>query len=127
MSIDVTSKTPATSSVLDHEKLDAYRVAVELDKLVVRICRGLGRGHAWLRDQAERASGSTALNLTEAVARRGADRAQRYRIARGSLLECDAALTLIEHRALCAPALREQARVLTVRLSAMLYRLVETA
>jgi hypothetical protein len=36
--------------------------------------------------------------LAEAVGRQGADRAQRHRIARGSALEADAALTLLGHR-----------------------------
>jgi len=37
---------------LDHERLDAYRVAVEFDDLVVQIVRRSGRGHGWLCDQA---------------------------------------------------------------------------
>jgi four helix bundle protein len=82
---------------------------------------------SWLCDQAQRASGSSALNLAEAVGRHGADRAQHLRIARGSALEVDAALTLLGHRRACPSELRGQARVLTVRLVSMLTRLVESA
>ncbi len=39
------------SQLLDHERLDAYRVALELEALVVRIAAGMGRRHAGLRDQ----------------------------------------------------------------------------
>jgi four helix bundle protein len=117
----------SASPELDHERLDAYRVALELDRLVVQICERAGRGFSWLCDQAQRASGSSALNLAEAVGRQGADRAQRYRIARGSALEVGAALSLLGHRRACSPELRGQARALTVRLVSMLTRLVALA
>jgi four helix bundle protein len=113
--------------VLDHERLDACRVAVELDRLVVQICQRIGRGFSWRCDQLQRASSSVALNLAEAVGRQGADRAQRFRIARGSALEVDAALTLLGHRRGCPGELRGQARELTVRLVRMLTRLVDSA
>jgi four helix bundle protein len=116
------SPTPPLPA-LDTERLDAYRVAVELDQLVVRICGRAGRGLGWLCDQAQRASGSSVLNLAEAVGRTGADRAQRLRIARGSALEVDAALTLLVHRGVGGPG-RAQARALTVRLVSLLTRLV---
>ena len=101
-----TSHDPSTLPALDHERLDAYRVAVALDAIVVKVARQAGRGHAWLCDQAQRASGSAVLNLAEAVGREHADRARALRIARGSLLETDAALTLLAHRGACAEAPR---------------------
>ncbi len=112
---------------LDHERLDAYRVAVALDALVVRVARAAPRGHGWLADQAQRASGSAVLNLAEAVGREGADRARCLRISRGSALELDAALTLLEQRGACPSAVRAQARELSERLVAMLTRLVQLA
>ncbi|MCI0342269.1 MAG: four helix bundle protein, partial [Planctomycetales bacterium] len=72
---------------LPHERLDAWRVALELDREVVAAVRIVPRGHAWLADQAARASGSGLLNLAEAMGRRGADRARTLRIAAGSVLE----------------------------------------
>ncbi|MBI4912292.1 MAG: four helix bundle protein [Acidobacteria bacterium] len=112
---------------LDHERLDAYRVAVELDALVVAMARKAPRGHAWLADQAQRASGSVVLNLAEAMGREGADRARTLKISRGSALELDAALTLLLHRGGCAPAARDAAKGLTLRVLAMLTRLREWA
>jgi hypothetical protein len=53
--------------ILDHEKLHVYRVAEELDALVVRVCSHVPRGKGWLTDQLERASGSVALNIVEAI------------------------------------------------------------
>ena len=117
----------AWEGTLDHERLDAYRVAVELDDVVVQIARRSGRGHGWLCDQAHRASGSAVLNLAEAVGREGADRARCIRIARGSALEADAAVKLLEHRGVCSSADRARARQLVGRLVSMLTRLMASA
>jgi len=51
------------TNTLQHERLDAFGVAVELDGAVVAIAHKAGRGHAWLADQAMRASASVVLNL----------------------------------------------------------------
>ena len=108
------------STKLDHERLDAYTVAVALDGAVVAIARKAGRGHGWLCDQASRASASVVLNLAEALGREGLDRARALRIARGSALELDAALTLMLHRGACRAEARNAAKGLTVRVVAML-------
>lgn len=125
MNVQVSSpcSPAAVPPVLDHERLDVYGVAVALDGCVVAIARKAGRGHGWLSDQAHRASASVVLNLAEALGREGADRARALRIARGSALELDAALTLLSNRGGCAQADRLQARTLTVRVVAMLSRL----
>lgn len=114
------SDTFDPSTKLDHERLDAYTVAVALDGAVVTIARKAGRGHGWLCDQAVRASASVVLNLAEALGREGLDRARALRIARGSALELDAALTLMLHRGACREAERQTAKALTVRVVAML-------
>lgn len=116
--------TIANSSVLDHERLDLYGVAVALDACVVSGSRAARRGNAALWDQAQRASSSVVLNIAEACGREGADRARCLRIARGSALEVDAALTLLSHRGACDDDLRREARDLTVRVVAMLNRFV---
>lgn len=108
------------SHELDHERLDAYTAAVELDGAVVAIARKAGRGHGWLSDQATRASASVVLNLAEALGREGLDRARALRIARGSALEVDAALTLLLPRGACRAEERSVAKALTVRVVAML-------
>ena len=108
------------TNTLQHERLDAYRLAVELDGSVVAIAHRAGRGHAWIADQVMRASASVVLNLAEALGREGADRARALRIARGSALELDAALTLMLHRGACRETDRKAAKTLTVRVVAML-------
>ena len=125
MSHPLHRSTAITSPALDHERLLVYQLAVQLDALVVTLARGMPRGHADLCDQAVRASASTALNIAEAVGRRGADRARCLRIARGSALETDAALTLLAHRAPLAAAERSRARDLSVGVVAMLTRFIE--
>jgi len=127
MSLVLASSVSPSSPPLDHERLDVYRVAVELDEVVVTIARAAGRGHGWLSDQALRAAGSVVLNIAESSGRRGADRARFGRIAHGSALELDAALTLLAHRGACAPASRQRARELTARVVAMLGGLVAAA
>jgi len=41
-------------NTLQHERLDAFTVGVELDGAVVGIAHRCGRGHAWIADQAMR-------------------------------------------------------------------------
>jgi four helix bundle protein len=108
------------TNTLQHERLDAYAVAVELDGAGVAIAHRSGRGHAWLADQVMRASASVVLNLAEALGREGADGARALRIARGSALDLDAALTLVLHRGACRSEERMAAKALTVRVVAML-------
>ena len=108
------------TNTFQHERLDAYAVAVDLDGAVVAIAHRAGRGHAWIADQVMRASASVVLNLAEALGREGADRARALRIARGSALELDAALTLMLHRGACRAAERQASKTLTVRVVAML-------
>ncbi len=118
---------PPSEVLLDHERLDAYRVADALDVEVVALARRAPRGHAWLADQAQRASASAGLNLVEAMGRRGADRAHFLRISKGSGLEVDAALTRLLRRGACDLASRAKARELTVRLVQMLVKLIAAA
>jgi four helix bundle protein len=54
------------------------------------------------------------MNIAEACGREGADRARCLRIARGSALEVDAALTLLAHRGACPALARQDARELTI-------------
>jgi four helix bundle protein len=118
------SISPLPATILDHERLDAYRVAVELDDLVAAASRSSSRGAGWLWDQALRAAASVVLNIAEACGRDGADRARCLRIARGSALETDAALTLLAHRRALDGKHRAAARDLCARLAGMLCRLI---
>ena len=76
-----------------HHRLDAFHVArgalVAGDALV----RKLPRGYGPLADQMRRALLAAYLQLTEAAARDGNDRRQRFRCARG---ECNEAAAAVE-------------------------------
>src|SRR5688500_18676672 len=90
--------TPAT----DAEKLDVYRVALEAHAQATTILAG---DHRIVRDQLERASLSVILNTAEGAGRRSRkDKRRHYAIARGSAMECSAAVDVIAIRGLAAPA-----------------------
>ena len=111
-----------SSVALDCERLDVYRVAVEFQLLAASIAAGRRLGV--LRDQLDRASVSIVLNIAEGSGRFApADEAHFYLIARGSAMECLAALTLLDARSLVSPAAHRRARALLTRIVAMLTRL----
>jgi four helix bundle protein len=99
-----------------------YRVAVEFQLLAASICSSRRLGV--LRGQLDRASVSIVLNIAEGSGRfTPADKAHFYRIARGSAMECLAALTLLDDRFLVSPAVHRRSRALLTRIVAMLTRL----
>jgi four helix bundle protein len=108
---------------LDHEKLRVYQAAERLDELVLAACRRVPRGHAWLVDQAQRASGSVVLNIAEANGRSGADRTQHIRVARGSALECDSVAGLMLRRGILRPLERLEIRSIVSSIVSMLTKL----
>jgi len=111
------------SALLDFEKLDVYRVALEFRALA----RPLVRGHrvGALRDQLDRASTSIALNIAEGTGRRtSAERAAFYGIARGSAMECAAILDLLDRPGVQAAETHRHAREKLIRIVQMLSRLV---
>ena len=75
----------------EHERLDCYRLAVE----VVGSVESQRLGNANLADQALRAAQSMVLNIAEGCGRTGKSRTHHYRIARGSAAELCAALDLV--------------------------------
>ena len=106
-----------------HHRLDAFHVArtalVAGDALV----RKLPRGYATLGDQMPRALLGAYLNLTEAAARDGNDRRQRFRCSRA---ECNEAAAAIEAAAALGLITEADAHAVLVdldRLAAMLTRL----
>ena len=113
----------ADAALLDAEKLDAYRVALEFQAVAVQLVPK--RGCAELRDQLDRASISIVLNIAEGCGRRSpADKARFYSMARGSATECAAILDLLGVRGLVDDRLRRRSRSLLVRVVQMLTRLV---
>ena len=108
--------------LLDAEKLDVYRVAVEFQMLAAQL---LPRRGQWvLRDQLDRASVSIVLNIAEGAGRFSpADKARFYAIARGSAAECAAILDLLFCRGLSTVSAYRRSRGLLVRIIQMLTKL----
>ena len=76
-------------------RFDAYRLAVEFRRIVVR---WLPLRRTELSDQLDRASISVPLNIAEGAGRSTSrERARHYTIARGSAVECLACLALLGH------------------------------
>ena len=113
----------AGAALLDAEKLDCYRVALEFQAMVGQLVPK--RGYAELRDQLDRASNSIVLNIAEGCGRRSPpDKGRFYAMARGSATECVAILDLLAARGLVGYRLRRDARSLLVRTVQMLTQLV---
>ena len=109
---------------LDHERLEVYRVALELHVLAGSLVRG--RGFGVLRDQIERASLGIVLNIAEGAGRRSAaDKRRFFEIARGSATETGAALHVLWLRKIGDPRGIREARSLAIRVTQMLTRLCE--
>jgi len=124
---DVAAAAPAPEAEpagwLEHERLDAYRVALEFQQMAARICRSKGLGA--LRDQLDRASVSVCLNVAEGAGRTSAaEKAHFFSIARGSGTECGAALDLLHCRGLVAAGDYRRGRALLVRVVSMLVGLM---
>ena len=93
---------------LDPERLDCYRVALELTALAQCL---VPRGHRELRDQLLRASLSVPLNIAEGCGRHApGEKAHFYAIARGSAMECAAVIDVVRSLALAPSALWWQPR-----------------
>ena len=72
--------------MLDYEKLDVYRIALEFVVTTVEIRDRLPRGNGELQDQFKRASFSIVLNIAEGAGKlKQADKRRYFSIARGSV------------------------------------------
>ncbi len=119
------SLTGSDARLLDAEKLQVYRLALQFQTLATQLVpRQRGVLLATLRDQLDRASVSIVLNIAEGAGRFSPpDKARFYSIARGSATECGAVLDLLLARHLVLESLHREARSLIVRIVQMLTRL----
>ena len=110
--------------LLDHENLDVYRVAVEFLALSLEVLDGLPRQRRELRSQLERAAMSIPLNIAEGTGKPSAgDRARYYATARGSALECGAALDVCALLRHASPDQLDRGKRMLSRIVAMLTRM----
>jgi four helix bundle protein len=94
----------------DHEKLDVYRESIACCAWAGELL-GTISAKAAAKDQLDRASTSTPLNIAEGDGKFSAkDRARFLEIARGSALECAACLDVLVARRLAGPERIEKAK-----------------
>ena len=108
--------------LLDFERLDVYRVAIEFQALATSIALPAARRE--LRDQLDRAALSIVLNTAEGAGRIGAaDKAWFFAMARGSAMECAAVLDVLRAAGLAPRPVCVRGRSLLVRVVQMHTRL----
>jgi len=109
-----------------HERLDAYRTAIEFVVAADAIASRLPRGRHYLADQLRRAATSITLNIAEGAGEfsRG-EKSRFYRIARRSAAECTAILDVCQHLELGTPQDFKESRELLHRIISMLTRLTQ--
>ena len=113
---------PDPVTLLDFERLDVYRVALEFQVLASSIALPPGRRE--LRDQLDRAALSIVLNTAEGAARVGAaDKARFFAMARGSAMECAAVLDVLRATGSAPRPICARGRSLLVRIVQMHTRL----
>lgn len=104
--------------LLDHERLDAFQVALEFAAMVPALTK---TARPALRDQLERASSSIALTLAEGNARRTRrDRLHFFSMAQGSAMECAAAIDVLRVTGRVSPADATRAKHKLTRIVQML-------
>ncbi len=112
---------PAAAPVLDAERLDVYRVAIEFQVLAATLSE---KCDSVLRDQFRRASLSVPLNIAEGAGQRSkAQKMRYYGISRGSAMECAAIVDVLLVRHLAPPPECHRARSLLIRIVQMLTKL----
>jgi len=110
--------------MLDYEKLDVYRCAIEHLAFVFKTLPLVPRGFSSLADQWRRAATSIPLNIAEAVGKTSAaDRSNRFAIARGEAMECGAILDVLRLLDVVSVAHGDAAKRLVVRTVEMLTKL----
>ena len=111
----------------DLHKLDVYRCALELYRIIGAIIGQFPRGEADLRAQMRRASRSVPFNIGEGVGKRGRARAAAYEVALGEAKELIVALDCVEIDELACPRDINDAQHIADRVAAMLTRLIRSA
>ena len=109
-----------TNHSFPHHRLEVYRVAVELVRVVARV----SIGDAGLRAQARKSAASAALNCAEGAARNSvADKRRVFAIARAEACECVAAIEIAAALGCCSDDDVAAVLALGARVDLMLRRL----
>ena len=110
----------------DHEKLSAYQRSLEFVEWTGELLASIRGKHA-VAGQLDRASTSIPLNIAEVNGRfSAADRCRFFDIARGSALECAAALDVLVARKLATPQCIEMGKQQLIQIVSMLVGLIRS-
>lgn len=113
--------------LLDHERLDVYRLALEFLAFAHALIEALPRGHSHLNDQLGRAASSIVLNIAEGSGKLSrADKRRYYLTARGSATESGALLDVLSKLELIDEARQRHGRAMLVRIVSMLVKLTQS-
>jgi four helix bundle protein len=122
---DSNAASTSTTSRFPHQRLVAYRVAMDLFLDVERLAAGLPRGHAELKDQVRRAAGAAVRNIAEGANRvHPRDKAARFIVALGEVGECEAALEMAQLLELAPWSKVDRMRRTANRVAALVHGLV---
>jgi four helix bundle protein len=117
----------AAEPQLDYERLDVYRLARQLAREANELLKLLPPGRADVADQLRRATMSVALNIAEGSGEFAPkEKARFYRIAKRSATECGAVLDHVLDIGLLAQAATADARVLVLRITGALVKLIRS-
>jgi four helix bundle protein len=109
-----------------HEKLDAYRIALEMVRNAKALVEQIPRGHSSVADHLRRSASNTVLLLAEGANRRGAaEKRQRFVESRGEAGETAAACDLVIALEIGPPSLAHSVKQYAARLAAMLTKLIQ--
>src|SRR3990167_1066948 len=112
--------------LLDHEKLNVYRIAIEFVLLADEMIQHLPRGRAYLSDQLQRAALSISLNIAEGAGEYAIDeKARCYRMAKRSATECAGVLDVCQRLQLVEDKRYVRGRELLIRIVSMLIKMVQ--
>ncbi|OAI46612.1 hypothetical protein AYO45_06280 [Gammaproteobacteria bacterium SCGC AG-212-F23] len=110
----------------DHEKLDVYKIAIELIVLINMTIENFPRGKAYLADQLQRAGASIPLNIAEGAGEYSRNEKSRfYRMAKRSATECAAIFDVCHHLLIIEEKNYQNARESLTRIVAMLTKLAK--
>lgn len=113
--------------ILDHERLDVYRLALDFLVFAHQVIETLPRGHSHLCDQLMRASTSIVLNLAEGAGKHSkADKRRYYLSARGSATESAALMDVLLCLGLLDEAGQRSGKEMLVRVVSMLIKLAQS-
>ena len=117
----------AEERLLDHERLDVYRLAREHARESHALIRQLPRGRSDVLDQYRRASLSLPLNIAEGAGEFAPkEKARLYRIARRSADECSALLDHLVDLGMATAAQIRQAKQLLRRIVGAMVKLIQS-